>query len=61
MLSPDMLVPCFLVTIENRDLGDMLELCSVDYDSSRLYSVDSGCLWLDIMPKSKDRFMERPP
>jgi hypothetical protein len=22
---------------------------------------DAGSLWLDIMPKSKNRFMERPP
>jgi hypothetical protein len=26
-----------------------------------LGSVDSRSLWLVIMPKSKDRFMERPP
>jgi hypothetical protein len=38
-----------------------LELCSVDSDSSGLYSVDSGSLWLVIIPKSKDRFMELPP
>jgi hypothetical protein len=38
-----------------------LELCSMDFDSSRLCLVDSGSLWLVIMPKSKDRFMERPP
>jgi hypothetical protein len=22
---------------------------------------DAGCLWIVIIPKSKDRFMERPP
>jgi hypothetical protein len=38
-----------------------LELCSVDSDISGLCPVDSGSLWLVIMPKSKDRFMERPP
>jgi hypothetical protein len=38
-----------------------LELCSVDSDSSGLCPVDFGSLWLVIMPKSKDRFMERPP
>jgi hypothetical protein len=38
-----------------------LELCSVDSDSSGLCPVDSESLWLVIMPKSKDRFMERPP
>jgi hypothetical protein len=38
-----------------------LELCLVDFDSSRLCPVDSRSLWLVIIPKSKDRFMERPP
>jgi hypothetical protein len=38
-----------------------LELCLVDSDSSGLCPVDSGSLWLVVMPKSKDRFMERPP
>jgi hypothetical protein len=38
-----------------------LELCSVDPDSSGLCPVDSKILWLVIMPKSKDQFMERPP
>jgi hypothetical protein len=38
-----------------------LELRSVDSDSSGLCPVDSGNLWLVIIPKSKDRFMERPP
>jgi hypothetical protein len=35
-----------------------LELCSVDSDNSRLYLMDYGSLWLVIMPKSKDRFMQ---
>jgi hypothetical protein len=38
-----------------------LELCSVDSDSSGLCLVDSESLWLVIIPKSKDRFVERPP
>jgi hypothetical protein len=38
-----------------------LELCLVDSDSSGLCPVDSESLWLVIVPKSKDRFMERPP
>jgi hypothetical protein len=38
-----------------------LELCSMDSDSSRLCPIDFGSLRLVIMPKSKDRFMERPP
>jgi hypothetical protein len=33
----------------------------MDSDSLRLYPVDSESLWLVIMPKSKDRFTERPP
>jgi hypothetical protein len=35
-----------------------LELCSVDSDGSRLYLVDYRSLWLVIMPKSKEQFME---
>jgi hypothetical protein len=35
-----------------------LELCSVDSDSLGLCPVNSGSLWLVIMPKSKDRFVE---
>jgi hypothetical protein len=38
-----------------------LELCLVDSDSLGLCPVDSESLWLVIVPKSKDRFMERPP
>jgi hypothetical protein len=38
-----------------------LELRSVDSDSSGLCSVDFGKPVVDIIPKSKDRFMERPP
>jgi hypothetical protein len=57
MLSPGILLPWFTISVENRDL----ELCSVDSDSSGLCLMDSGSLWLVIMLKSKDRFMERPP
>jgi hypothetical protein len=38
-----------------------LELRSVDSDSLGLCPVDSGKPVVDIIPKSKDRFMERPP
>jgi hypothetical protein len=41
--------------------GDGLELCSMDSNSSGLCSMDSGSLWLVIILKSKDRFVERPP
>jgi hypothetical protein len=37
------------------------ELRSVDSDSSGLCPVDSGKPVVDIIPKSKDRFIERPP
>jgi hypothetical protein len=36
-------------------------VANVVADSLGLCPVDSGSLWLVIMPKSKDRFMERPP
>jgi hypothetical protein len=38
-----------------------LELCLVDSDSSGLCPVDFGSLWLVIIPKSKDRLVERLP
>jgi hypothetical protein len=38
-----------------------LELRSVDSDSSGLRPVDSKKPVVDIIPKSKDRFMKRPP
>jgi hypothetical protein len=38
-----------------------LELHSVDSDSSGLCPVDFGKTVVDIIPKSKDRFVERPP
>jgi hypothetical protein len=33
----------------------------MDSNSLGLCPIDSGNLWLVIMPKSKDRFMEQPP
>jgi hypothetical protein len=38
-----------------------LELHSVDSDSSGLHPVDSREHVVDIIPKSKDQFMVRPP
>jgi hypothetical protein len=35
-----------------------LELCSVDSDSSGFCPMDSGSMWLVIMPKSNDWFVE---
>jgi hypothetical protein len=49
------------ISVENRIWVTGLELCSVDSDSSGLCPVDSGKPVIDIIPKSKDRFMERPP
>jgi hypothetical protein len=37
-----------------------LELRLVDSDSLGLCPVDFGSPWLVVIPKSKDRFMERP-
>jgi hypothetical protein len=45
MLSPDMVVPCFPVSMKNRDLSDGLEQCSMDSDSLGLCPVDSRSLW----------------
>jgi hypothetical protein len=41
--------------------GDGLELCSMDSDSSGLCPIDSRSPRLVIIPKSKDRFVERSP
>jgi hypothetical protein len=49
------------ISVENRIWVTGLELRSVDSDSSGLCPVDSGKPVIDIIPKSKDRFMERPP
>jgi hypothetical protein len=38
-----------------------LELCLMDSDNLGLCLVDSGSMWLVIMLKSKDRFIEVPP
>jgi hypothetical protein len=60
-LSPDILVPCFLLVWRIGIWVMGLELCSVDFDSSGLGPVDSESLWLVIILKSKDRSVERPP
>jgi hypothetical protein len=38
-----------------------LELCLADSNSLGLCPVDYGSLWLVIMPKSMDQFVEWPP
>jgi hypothetical protein len=47
--------------VENRFGVTGLELRSVHSDSSGLCPVDSGKPVVDIIPKSMDQFMERPP
>jgi hypothetical protein len=38
-----------------------MELAGVMPTVQGFVRCDAGSLWLVIMPKSKDRFMERPP
>jgi hypothetical protein len=40
---------------------DDLDLCLMDSDSLGVCPVDSGSLWLVIMPKYKDWFMDWQP
>jgi hypothetical protein len=48
--------------LEIRIWGDRNgKLCLVVAGSSGLCLVVDGSLWFVIIPKSKDRFMERPP
>jgi hypothetical protein len=61
MLSPGMPLPWFPVSMENRDLGDgfgtvfngLLQFGAVSGRLQKLVVV--------IIPKSMNRFMERPP
>jgi hypothetical protein len=59
--------PCYcyvylILLVWRIGFGEMgLELRSVDSDSLGLRPVDSGKPVVDIIPKSKDGFMERPP
>jgi hypothetical protein len=52
---------CHPVTVIFFDPISVYSDSSVDSDSSGLCPVDSGKPVVDIIPKSKDRFMERPP
>jgi hypothetical protein len=49
------------MSVENRIWGDGNGICWCDADGSKLVWCDAGSLWIVIIPKSKDRFMERPP
>jgi hypothetical protein len=59
--------PCYCygyadpISVENRIWGDGNGICWCDAVGSRLVRCDAGSLWIVIIPKSKDRFMERPP
>jgi hypothetical protein len=44
--------------VKNRIWGDRNGICLCDADGSRLVRCDAGSLWIVIIPKSKDRFME---
>jgi hypothetical protein len=48
--------------VENRDLGERMELCSVDSDSSGLVRWTLKACGSDhTQPMSKDLFVEQPP
>jgi hypothetical protein len=59
--------PCYCygyvdpISVENRIWGNGDGICRCDANGSRLVRCDAGSLWIVITPKSKDRFMERPP
>jgi hypothetical protein len=59
--------PCYCygyvdpISVENRIWGDGNVICWCDANGSRFVRCDAGSLWIVIIPKSKDRFMERPP
>jgi hypothetical protein len=49
------------ISVENRIWGDGNGISWCDANGSRLIRCDAGSLWIVIILKSKDRFMERPP
>jgi hypothetical protein len=49
------------ISVENRIWGDGMELVGVMPTVQGFVWCDVGSLWLVMIPKSKDRFMERPP
>ena len=57
--------PCYcyvyFISVENRIWGDGFGTAFGGFRQFGTYSVDSGKPVVDIIPKSKDRFMERPP
>jgi hypothetical protein len=49
------------ISMENRIWVTGMELVGVMPTVQGFVRYDAGSLWLVIMSKSKDRFMERPP
>jgi hypothetical protein len=62
LLSPLLLLWLFdPISMENRIWGDGNGTGWCDAMVQGFVRCDAGSLWLVIIPKSKDRFMERPP
>jgi hypothetical protein len=59
--------PCYCygyvdpISMENRIWGDGNGISWCDANGSRLVRCNAGSLWIVMIPKSKDQFMERPP
>jgi hypothetical protein len=49
------------ISVENRIWVTGMEFVGVMPTVQGFVRCDAGSLWLVIIPKSKDRFMERPP
>jgi hypothetical protein len=49
------------ISVENRIWGDGNGIVGVMSTVQGFVRCDAGSLWIVIIPKSKDRFMERPP
>jgi hypothetical protein len=46
------------ISVENRIWGDGNGICGCDADGSRLVRCNAGSLWIVMIPKSNDQFME---
>jgi hypothetical protein len=49
------------ISVENRIWGDRNGIVGMMPIVQGFVRCDAGSLWIFIIPKSKDRFMERPP
>jgi hypothetical protein len=62
LMSPRSLLWLFdPISVENRIWGDGNGTSWCGATVQGFVRCDAGSLWLVIIPKSKDRFMERPP